>query len=266
MDFHAWFEVYLADGDEGRWWTFDARFNRPLIGRIPIGIGRDAVDVPMMTTYGPASFRSMTVIWCDDRERPLRSMAKVGVRGSFNGKGETVERDDLDTLIGTLGAVDHLDHRGMDWGKVRWTAYLIHQHLRYEYPGRVHDLRQRLMIVPPDQHGGQRLVTHKLEVSAPGVVPVERPRSRSATSSSSSHVERIEQAIDFTAWIVVEREARAVHPTVTPEVYADPALRQPSPLTGADDALRAAATELRAAATDDLALARLINAWVYGAD
>ncbi len=65
MDFHAWFEVYLADGDGGRWWTLDARFNRPLIGRIPIGIGRDAVDVPMMTTYGAASFRSMTVI-CDE--------------------------------------------------------------------------------------------------------------------------------------------------------------------------------------------------------
>lgn len=65
MDFHAWFEVYLADGDEGRWWTFDARFNRPLIGRVPIGIGRDAVDVPMVTTYGPAIFKRMTV-WCDE--------------------------------------------------------------------------------------------------------------------------------------------------------------------------------------------------------
>jgi transglutaminase-like putative cysteine protease len=174
-----------------------------------------------------------------------------------------LERDDLDTLIGTLGAVDHLDHRGMDWGKVRWTAYLIHQHLRYEYPDVVHDLRQRLMIVPPDLHGGQRLVTHKLEVSAPGVIPVERC-DRFGNLVLELHVDRIEQAIDFTAWIVVEREARAVHPTVAPEVYADPELRQPSQLTGVDGALRAAATELRAAATDDLALARLINAWVHG--
>jgi transglutaminase-like putative cysteine protease len=68
MDFHAWFEVYLADGDEGRWWTFDARFNRPMIGRVPIGIGRDAVDVPMVTTYGPASFKRMTV-WCDEIDK-----------------------------------------------------------------------------------------------------------------------------------------------------------------------------------------------------
>lgn len=60
MDFHAWFEVYLS----GRWWTFDARFNRPLIGRVPVGRGRDAVDVAMMTTYGAAQFRRMTV-WCN---------------------------------------------------------------------------------------------------------------------------------------------------------------------------------------------------------
>lgn len=60
MDFHAWFEVYL----NRRWWTFDARFNRPLVGRVPIGRGRDAVDVAMMTTYGAAHFRRMTV-WCD---------------------------------------------------------------------------------------------------------------------------------------------------------------------------------------------------------
>jgi len=60
MDFHAWFEAWLG----GRWYTFDARFNRPLAGRIPIGIGRDAVDVAMVTTWGPAAFRGMTV-WAD---------------------------------------------------------------------------------------------------------------------------------------------------------------------------------------------------------
>jgi transglutaminase-like putative cysteine protease len=60
MDFHAWFEVYLGD----RWWTFDARFNTPRIGRVPIGRGRDAVDVAMVTTWGAAQFRQMTV-WAD---------------------------------------------------------------------------------------------------------------------------------------------------------------------------------------------------------
>ena len=61
MDFHAWFEVYLG----GRWYTFDARFNTPRIGRIPIGRGRDAVDVAMVTTYGAAQFKRM-VVWADE--------------------------------------------------------------------------------------------------------------------------------------------------------------------------------------------------------
>jgi transglutaminase-like putative cysteine protease len=61
MDFHAWFEVYLGD----RWWTYDARFNTPRIGRIAIGHGRDAADVAMITTFGTASLRRMAV-WADE--------------------------------------------------------------------------------------------------------------------------------------------------------------------------------------------------------
>ena len=61
MDFHAWFEVWLGE----RWWTFDARYNTPRIGRVPIGRGRDAADVAMITTYGDARLTEMTV-WADE--------------------------------------------------------------------------------------------------------------------------------------------------------------------------------------------------------
>jgi transglutaminase-like putative cysteine protease len=61
MDFCAWFEAYL----EGRWWTFDARLNVPRIGRVVIGHGRDAVDVAMVTAYGPVEFKGLTV-WADE--------------------------------------------------------------------------------------------------------------------------------------------------------------------------------------------------------
>ncbi len=60
MDFCAWMEVYLG----GQWWTFDPRNNRRRIGNIVIGRGRDAADVPMVTTYGAARFDAMTV-WAD---------------------------------------------------------------------------------------------------------------------------------------------------------------------------------------------------------
>jgi len=57
MDFAAWFEVYL----DGRWHTFDARNNRPRIGRVIVGRGRDAVDVALITSFGPLTLTGFEV-------------------------------------------------------------------------------------------------------------------------------------------------------------------------------------------------------------
>ncbi len=51
MDFSAWMEVYLG----GEWYTFDARHNKPRIGRIVMAHGRDATDTALTTTFGPAT-------------------------------------------------------------------------------------------------------------------------------------------------------------------------------------------------------------------
>jgi len=58
MDFSAWFEVYLED----RWWTFDARNNKPRVGRVLMATGRDASDVAMTTSFGIANLTHFTVI------------------------------------------------------------------------------------------------------------------------------------------------------------------------------------------------------------
>jgi len=60
MDFAGWFEAYLG----GRWYTFDARNNTPRIGRVLIGQGRDAADVPITHTFGPNKLSSFKV-WTD---------------------------------------------------------------------------------------------------------------------------------------------------------------------------------------------------------
>ena len=54
MDFSAWFEAYLDGPNGGRWYTFDARHNFPRIGRILMARGRDATDVALVTSFGPA--------------------------------------------------------------------------------------------------------------------------------------------------------------------------------------------------------------------
>ena len=58
MDFSGWFEVYLGD----RWYTADARHNKPRIGRILMARGRDATDVAMVTSFGPCTLAKFLVI------------------------------------------------------------------------------------------------------------------------------------------------------------------------------------------------------------
>lgn len=57
MDFHAYFEVYIA----GRWHTFDARFNQRRLGRVHIASGLDAVDAAFSTLFGAAWLASFQV-------------------------------------------------------------------------------------------------------------------------------------------------------------------------------------------------------------
>lgn len=58
MDFSAWFQVFLG----GEWRTVDARHNKPRIGRILMGHGRDATDVAIATTFGPGALVGFKVI------------------------------------------------------------------------------------------------------------------------------------------------------------------------------------------------------------
>jgi transglutaminase-like putative cysteine protease len=56
-DFSAWMEVYLG----GQWITLDARHNTPRVGRVLMARGRDATDVALTTTFGPARLEKFRV-------------------------------------------------------------------------------------------------------------------------------------------------------------------------------------------------------------
>jgi transglutaminase-like putative cysteine protease len=74
MDFSAWFEAFIG----GRWFTFDARHNRPRVGRIVIARGRDAADVAISTSFGRiqlARFKVLTEEVEVASSRRLRSVA-----------------------------------------------------------------------------------------------------------------------------------------------------------------------------------------------
>jgi len=58
MDFAGWFEAYLG----GRWYTFDPRNYVPRIGRILMARGRDAADVAISSSFGPAALLKFNVV------------------------------------------------------------------------------------------------------------------------------------------------------------------------------------------------------------
>ena len=166
----------------------------------------------------------------------------------------------LGDLIATLGSIDHDE---IDWQNVRQTTVRIQQSFAYEYPGPIAALRHRLMVVPPDYHGDQRLVTHKLRVSGCNV-DMERSYDTFGNVVLDLGLEHVERDVTFTTWAVVEREA-ATEGNDTPDaISCDRRFAEPSRLTRPDDALRAVAGELRGTGAQGVELAEQVSSRVFG--
>ncbi len=179
---------------------------------------------------------------------------------------------DSRTLPASLPALDHtqidtltlLDHRGVDWSRVERTVYLIHQRLRYEYPGPIDDLDHCLMIVPPERHGDQRRLAYRLVVSDAGA---ETTCGQDDFGNLVLEVRaaRVDRSIDFEAWIAVERRRDHGQRRIHTASLADPRWLQPSSLTQPNAALRQAAAGQAATGARGLDLADLINERVHRA-
>jgi transglutaminase-like putative cysteine protease len=164
----------------------------------------------------------------------------------------------LGDLIGTLGSIDDDE---IDWQNVQRTTVLINQTFRYDYPGPVAALRQRLMVVPPDYHGDQRTVTNKIRVSGCNV-GTERSYDTFGNVVLDVSVDTVERDVEFTTWVVVEREGpgESEAPDVLPP---DARFGEPSRLTQPDDSLRAVAEDLQASGARSLDLADQISGRVH---
>ncbi|MGB8267144.1 MAG: transglutaminase family protein [Candidatus Velthaea sp.] len=160
-----------------------------------------------------------------------------------------------------IGQVEFLDESTIDWTSASEVTYIIHQHIRYEYPGPITDLRQRLMISPRDGHGGQRRIVQRLDVFPQ--LPAETHGDAFGNSVISLTVARLDCGIDFEYWAIVEREAWVREHREARSVLEMPSLMRSSLLTRADENLREVAERLRAAHREPLELAHAINHFVF---
>ena len=167
--------------------------------------------------------------------------------------------DTLGDLIATLGSIDHDE---IDWPNIRQATVLIHQTFRYDYPGPITDLRQRLMVVPPDYHGHQRLTTHKLRVSGSNL-ECERSYDSFGNVVLDLTLEEVDGHVEFVTWALVEGERPDRRRRGPDDVGMDRRFGEPSRLTKPDAKLRAVAAELRDSGTTGLDLAALVCTRVH---
>src|SRR5436305_546336 len=165
-------------------------------------------------------------------------------------------------LSTTLTKIALFNHEHVESPRVRRTGYLLHQHLRYEYPGPIYDLKQRLMILPTEQHGDQRRIDYRLDVSS-AHFSMFCQEDTFGNKEIMLAIPQVEQAIAFETWILIERKADNAPHYLPAHWLTDMRLLAPSALTKPDDALRLIAASLLLSGLRGLALAKYINQWVY---
>ena len=167
-----------------------------------------------------------------------------------------------DTLGSSIATLGDIDDDAIDWHNVGRTTVLIQQTFSYAYPGPIDALRHRLMVVPPDVHADQRLLTHKLRVSACDV-DVERSYDTFGNVVLDLSLDHVERDVTFTTWAVVERGGGRDGQDVPERGSFDQRFAEPSPLTRPDEVLRAVAGELRSSGSSGVELADRIGRRVH---
>ena len=94
----------------------------------------------------------------------------------------------------------------VDWARVERATVDLEQRYWYTYSGPVTNMRQRLVMIPPDEHGQQRLLSFGLEIRG-AELGFQSAWTTDAFGNRVCHVEapRVERMIEFAAHYTVER-------------------------------------------------------------
>jgi transglutaminase-like putative cysteine protease len=136
-----------------------------------------------------------------------------------------------------------IDERTVDWQGVVTARYAVMQTLRYEYEKPIANLQHQLIIVPRLRHlDQQRLANH---LSASGVGPLALESDEFGNDIAAVSVPRVEREIVFSLEATILRDHRLGKTCATAHDLIDPRWTGGRRLTRANDALTAAAAELR---------------------
>ena len=139
--------------------------------------------------------------------------------------------------------------------------YRVRHHYRYVYTAPISDVRQRLVMIPPDQHLDQSLMSYELDVRGAASQPSIAWQT-DIFGNRVCHVDvaSVERAIDFEVRFTVTRAEVAAAATVIPPDELKAYLSFTA-LTAPDARLHRAALEIAAQSSDAVRCATLANEW-----
>ena len=155
-----------------------------------------------------------------------------------------------------------------DWSRVARAVYRVRQHYRYTYTGPVWDMKQRLIMIPGDQDGDQRVLQTDLAVRGmENGAEVTWTKDRFGNRVANVVVGRVPHAVDFEAVFKVERDATrasARRPAPWPPELGPLHYLRPTALTAPDAKLLDAAIEIVRSADDARERAERAHNWASG--
>ncbi len=161
----------------------------------------------------------------------------------------------------TSQQVEFLDDEAIEWAKVRRVRSLFYQRFHYDYPGPIHNLKQRLVVIPAERYGAQQVCDHYLAVQ-PTPIATRQAADRFGNRVVEMDVPLAEKAVSFEVLMIVESEiANPQQPSISPTQAKH--WRKTTHLTEANPQIQAIASELKAEAKNPRDLAQRIHDWVY---
>jgi transglutaminase-like putative cysteine protease len=163
--------------------------------------------------------------------------------------------------IASAAKIQFIDDQSVDWSNVRRVRCQFYQRFHYAYPGPIQNLKQRLIVIPADQYGTQRLSSHTLSVS-PAPDARRQQYDRFGNRIIELEVAGAHDSIWFEVLMTVESEANTggdlfIAPGAVPPLVGS------TPLTEANAEIKAVARQLQHETSNPFELAQKINDWVF---
>jgi transglutaminase-like putative cysteine protease len=138
-------------------------------------------------------------------------------------------------------------------------TYMVRHHYRYVYTSPIWDVKQRLVMVPPDRHADQVLLSFDVDVrGTTGYLGIDWQTDRFGNRVCRVEAQRVEHALDFEVHFTVQRDTG---PGVAVKADDFQAGLGFTALTARDERMHAAALDIAARVSTTQERVEMVHDW-----